>query len=135
MENVLDSVLQGVIDMAMQTSPYAQITMGALPSENGICMSASAGAANETYYNRADNYYLTVVLNGKHHQQKTVFDALTAIHKRLTRAFVYPSNEEWQVYSITTISAPTYLGRQDDGQWLYGSSLRINFYWRNLNAY
>ena len=130
MANVQDQVVQAVIAMAMQTKPYSPITLGALPTENGICMSVSAGAPSEIFYNRADNYYITVVLNGKNADQKAVFDALCAIHKRLTRAHVYPSSEEWQIYSINTISMPTYLGRQDDGQWLYGSSLRIKFYWR-----
>ena len=126
-------IQDAVIAMA-QKDTSLPIVSGALLVNDSISLTYSYGAPIETFRTRADNYRMGVTLNGKSLDQRLILDELTKIHKHLTRAYNYPSSDEWQVYAIETEAPPTYLGRQDDGHWLYGSSLNIKFYWRNLNA-
>ena len=46
--NAFDEILAAVIDMAQETKPYAAITTGALPADNGICMTWATGAPRAT---------------------------------------------------------------------------------------
>ena len=43
--NAFDEILAAVIAMAQETDPYATITAGALPADNGICMTWARGTA------------------------------------------------------------------------------------------
>ena len=73
---------------------------------------------------------ISIVLNGKHTNQKMVFDALSNIHQALTKTKQYPGTDDFQVMNIATISAPQLIGREENSQILYGSSLGVKFYWR-----
>lgn len=127
--SVLDDVLNAVIDLAQATAPYATIQIGALPTDNGISMTYGAGAPDETFLDKGATYTMHIVCNGKHTDQQTVINALSAIHEALTQATDYPKTTTWQITNIMTESAPTYLDRQPNDWWLYGSSLRIDFYY------
>lgn len=128
--SVFNDVLLNVINLAEQTKPYAHIVIGALPAENGLSIAWANGAPETTFLNKSSVIDMSAVLNGKHSNQQMVSDALGAIHKALTRHMDYPETEEYQILNIKTIGAPCYLGRENNGQWLYGSSLQIKFYWR-----
>lgn len=127
---MFSEILNAVIQMA-QTQTDIPISSGALPAMDGITMTITTGRPLETYRNRSDNYRISATLNGKSMCQQFILDELVKLHKRLTRAYNYPSTDQWQVYAIDTEVAPAYIGRQDDGAWLYGSSVEIKFYWRN----
>lgn len=109
---------------------YADISVGALPAGNGISMTVATGAPETVFLDRASEQRISVVLNGKHADQRTVSDVLGDIHAALTRRAAYPSGNLWQITAVETVSLPGYIGREDDGQWLYGSSLRIKFYFK-----
>lgn len=127
--SVYDDVLMAVLDMAQQTKPYANIVVGSMPSDKGIAM-AYANGALETYLNKAATITMTLVLNGKHSDQQTVLDALGKIHVALNTCKNYPASDAYQITNIKTISPPNYLGREENKQWLYGSSLEIQFFMR-----
>ena len=42
--NAFDEILAAVIAMAQGTDPYATITAGVLPADDGICMTWATGA-------------------------------------------------------------------------------------------
>ena len=128
--SVINDVLLAVIDMAQDTDPYADITIGALPADNGICCAISTGAADAPFLDRGCSYELSLVLNGKHYDQQTVSDALNDIHQALTQTKTYPKTDAYQITNIETASGPTYIGREENKQYLYGSSLRVRFYFR-----
>lgn len=129
--SVRDDVLTAVIALAQAVSTvYSDISRGALPADNGITMTAATGAPETTFLDKSTTEQLTVVCNGKHSNQQTVIAALDDIHAALTRATSYPSGAGWQITNVETIAAPGYIGRETNNQWLYGSSLRVKFYYR-----
>lgn len=127
---ILNDILLSVIALAQQESLFAPITVGALPATNGLCMTIGSGSDGEIYRNASAYSTLTIVFNGKNKDQSTLLDTLGRVHKRLTTNWNYPQTDEFQITAIETDAAPAYLDRDDSGEWLYGSSLRINYYRR-----
>lgn len=129
--SAFSEILAAVIGLAQATNPYATITVGALPADDGICMTYATGAPSSTFLDKGMAYQRSLVLNAKNTSQQAAQEALDAIHVALTQATTYPSGEAWQITDIETIAAPSYLSREQNSQWLYGSSLRIKFYLRS----
>lgn len=127
---VLTDVLNCVVGLVQALNPYAKVLIGPMPADNGIAMAVSTGGPIATELTKAMKYQLTLVLNGKHKDQQIVADTLNGIHEALTRRRAYPNTEAYQITNISTISAPSYIGREENDQWLYGSSLRVDFYYR-----
>ena len=126
MQSVADYVETNIDDL------YASITFGSDPPTNGICMIQSAGAPSDTHLDKGMQYRLPVVLNGKNKNQLVLLTDLTRIHEELTRKTNYAdiSTEDCQVIDIATTSTPSIIGREQNSQWVCGSSLDIFFYWR-----
>ena len=128
--NPVRAVLDTVRQLAEKTPGlYASIMIGSLPAANGLCMQIGAGAPDATFFTRSMEYRLHLVCNAKHVQQETALDALDAIHRQLTQKTVYPRSDLFQITNISTDGAPSCLGRDPDGQWLYGSSLTVRFFY------
>jgi hypothetical protein len=77
-------------------------------------------------------YRLPVVLNGKNKNQLTLLSDLIRIHAELTTRLNYQdiSTADCQVTDIATTSAPSIIGREQNSQWICGSSFDVSFYWR-----
>lgn len=132
--SVINDVLIAVINMAQATNPYAQITVGALPADNSICCAISSGYPEATFNDKGFSYDLSLVLNGKHANQQIVSDALNNIHRALTQTKTYPQTATYQINNIETTASPSYIGREENKQHLYGSSLQVRFYYRAGDA-
>lgn len=128
--SVINDVLIAVIGMTDNLNLYAPIIIGSLPTDNGLCMAIAAGGANSTFLDKGMQYVIDVVFNGKHENQQTISDTLNNVHQALTQTKNYPQTSTYQITNIETSSTPTYLDREANKQWLYGSSLRIKFYYR-----
>ena len=124
--------MDNIADAANALGLYATIVYGSDPPENGICMIQAAGAPTEKHLDANMLYRLSVLLNGKHSNQQTVLDALTSIHTMLTKRndFNDFSTSDAQVLSIMTTSSPQIIGREQNNQWIAGSSFEVSFYWR-----
>lgn len=129
-EAVQNQVLEAVVALAQATGPYASIEIGALPPDGGICMGVSGGGAVNEFMARNAVIELDVLLNGKHGEALAVSDALCLIHEALTHREEYPSGDMWQMLNISTISAPSQIEREESGQLLWGSSLRVRYFQR-----
>lgn len=127
---IFSDVLSAVIEMAADASPYSAIVFGSDPPINGLCMIPSGGMPPDTDMGKGMIYRVNVLLNGKHEDQLTVLDTLTAIHTILTKVKIYPNTDNFQILNIATTAAPSLIGREENKQWIYGSSLEISFYWR-----
>lgn len=125
--SIYNDVLLEVVNLAQKTQPYSDIVIGSMPPENGISMAYSSGSL-ETYLDKKAAVTMSVVLNGKHNNQQTVLDSLGKIHTYLNMQKTYPETDSFQIVNILTTSPPSYLGREENSQWLYGSSLAIRFY-------
>lgn len=119
-------VLDALRSMAGETNPYAAVTVGALPPQNGLCLAVSAGRAGVRTLSGGGCVTLDVTLNAKHENQRTAMDALCTIHEALTRRADLPCGEGWQMIAVRTAAAPSYLDREG-GQWLYGSALSVEY--------
>ena len=128
----ISDIMENVATAAETTTPYAQIVYGSDPPENGICMMQNGGFATEDHLNTGKLYTLPVLLNGKHESQQTLLNALTAIHVRLTKTHDHTDlgTEDVQVIAVRTTAAPMIVGREQNNQWIAGSSFEIDFYWR-----
>lgn len=127
---VYDEVLNAVCDLAQIDGLYADIKIGSDPPENGICMIMSGGSPAVVNLATDMLFRKSILINGKHKNQQTVLEALGAIHEALTKTFQYPSTDDWRIIDIETESAPTLIGRGENSQWIYGSSVSVSFYWR-----
>jgi hypothetical protein len=126
---MFDEVLQAVRALAEEhASPYTAIDHGAMPAENGLAMYPGPGYLAERHFDRGGIYTVNVVLNGKHSNLGVMLPAMSNIHMRLTMLREYPSGEDWKILSIETATPPNLLGKEDSGQWLYGSILSVQFY-------
>lgn len=121
-----DDILQAVIDMA-EAAAGVPIVTGSMPPDEGIAMTGSS-APTSIFLDVGSDERMTVVVNGKSRDQKTVIRRLEAIHSGLTRRHDFPSGSGWQIYAIESISSPRLLGREQNSMWLYASSMlvRIN---------
>ena len=127
--SVYNDVLMAVIDLMNETNPYSRIVVGSDIPANGICVLPTP-ATPRTFFDKNTDMEWTIALNGKNADQLTVFEALSKIHTSLTRRKDYPSDTNYQIYDISTVASPRLIGRQENDQWIYGSSLRIRFYMR-----
>lgn len=142
--SVINDVLLAVIGMAEEVlypteetpkkgetrDPFTVINIGALPADDKICMSISGGWPEHTFNDKGMEYELNLVLNGKHSSQQTVSNALNDIHQGLTQTKDYPQDTDYQITNIETTASPNYIGREENKQYLYGSSLKVRFYYR-----
>lgn len=120
-----DEVLQAVIDMAEAAAGTAIVT-GSLPPDNGIAMTGQA-SSDPIFLDIGSNERMNILCNGKNRDQKTVIRQLDAIHRALTRRKDFPCGDGWQIYAIETTSSPRLIGKEQNSQWIYGSSLAVKF--------
>lgn len=125
--SVYDDVLQAVVGLANDTTSYAVVTIGSLPADNGICMAWGPGSLN-TFLNKKAAVTMTAVLNAKNTNQQAALDALSNIHTALNMMTTYPTADNFQITNIETNGPPSYLSREQNSQWLYGSSLKVKFF-------
>lgn len=120
-------ILDEIIAM-VQGRVTLPIYKAALPAEESIAMDVGPGGPERILLNRSTLESVSVVINGKSRDMQKVRGELDAIHRALTRAAKYASNDDYQIYSVETTSAPRYAGREPGDQWLFVSSVTVKFY-------
>lgn len=132
MGSFIDGVMQNIANAIDGLDLYASVVFGSDPPDSGICLIQGPSAPVDTHLDKGMIYRLPVVLNGKNKNQLTLLDDLTKAHASLTRKLDYSdiSTADCQVIDITTTAAPSIIGREQNSQWLCGSSFDVYFYWR-----
>ena len=125
--SVYNDVLAAVQGLAAQAAPGELLIIGSMPPENGISIAWAGGYLN-TFVDKRAAVEMSVVLNAKNTDQEKAAALLSDIHTSLNMRKEYPAAENFQIYNIETSSAPSYLGREENEHWLYGSSLTVKFY-------
>lgn len=115
-------------------SPFTAIVNGTMPEENGLAIFIASGAETKAFF-KGGTYEISIVLNGKHSNLQTLINTLSTIHINLSGMnFINTTSfygDLWQIIKISTSSAPTYIDKEvSSNQWIYGSSLRIEFYYK-----
>ena len=128
----ISELIDNIAAAAENTQPYAQIVYGSDPPYNGLCMIPSSTFPTQTHLNKGMIYELPIVLNGKNDDQQLLLDDIMRIHETLTRRTSYSDiSTVWcQVVDIATTALPSIIGREQNKQWVCGSSLTVKFYWR-----
>lgn len=122
-DRVLDSIVQ-----IIQPWTDMPVRRAVLPVGEGVSLEKSTSGVIGTALDRSTIEEMTCVLNAKSQDLKKAREALGVMHQRLTRLAEYPNNADWQITAIETVSGPTEIGREANGFWLVGSSIRVKFY-------
>lgn len=122
-----DEIIEALQKM-IQALVSGPVVIGSMPPLNGFAVSFTGGAPFETFRCLTTNEDLPIVFNGKGADQSALASTMDAVHHALTTAKTLPYTAKWQIYAIETTAAPNLVGREENINWLYGSSFRIKFY-------
>lgn len=126
-----DEILEALITM-VQGLVSMPVAAGSIPPDEGYAIGLAGGGPLETFRTLESNQSLPIVFNGKSSNQQTVSSEMDAVHFLLTQARNLPFSDTWQIYAIETTSAPQLIGREQNQNWVYGSSFQVKFYARRL---
>lgn len=126
--SVYSDVLQAVVNL-INTETQQTVVIGPLPPDNGVSIAWASNAYN-SFMSRNATVDMTAVLNSKDTSQQAAMDVLGEIHTTISNMKNFPSADNYQITDITTATGPNYIGREENNQWLYGSSLRVKFFIR-----
>ena len=127
--SVYTDVLNAIVGMTTDLGLYSSVIIGPMPTDNGIAIAWANGTLN-TFMNKNADVEMSAVLNAKNTSQQVALDALGTIHTALNMTKTYPSADNFQITNMETSSAAAYLGREENSQYLYGSSRRVKFFLR-----
>lgn len=126
--SALQTAFEALCDLVISHQDvYPTYSIGAMPEADSIVMQISAGGEENVGLDLCGDMNLDVVVNAKHRFQREAFDALADIHHFATRLKELPRGDGWQLLSISTSSAPTFIERDSD-QFLYGSGLEVHLH-------
>lgn len=126
--SVLNVAVEWVINAINAMDNFATMTRGALGTADGLACEIAPSVAFEVYYDKNSFMPLTLALNGKHSNLKTLSDTLNNIMDTLTRAKEYASGDGWEIVDITCGNLPRIIGREDNGSWLMACDLVVKIY-------
>lgn len=126
--SVYDDVLTSVIETMQSAGTDDNIYIGSLPPDNALSVTWASGSYNAFLNKSTAAIELSLVFNGKNTVEQTLSDHMGTIHQYLSTLTQYPITDTFQITNIQTISPPTLIGREENNQILYGSSLEVKFY-------
>lgn len=116
----MQHMIQGIIG--------ENVVVGSIPPLNGYAVGGVGGSPIEIFRPLTSNENLPVLFNGKSSNQQLLMQNMERVHHILTTSKALPYNENWQIYAIETTSAPSLIGREQNKNWIYGSSFRVKFF-------
>lgn len=104
------------------------VVIGSVPPLEGYAVGMVSGAPLETFRTLTTNESFPVLFNGKSADQGAVATDMEKVHQLLTTSKILPFTDEWQIYAIETTASPSLIGREENRNWVYGSSFRVKYY-------
>lgn len=120
--------LDALIDLAETTNPFAAIVRGPLTAAPSIAMEAAESDITR-HMDRNEAVRTAVVINAKHPNMATAYEAVRAIQHKLTHLPEFSSGEGWRIVDVWADDFPRLIGREDDNTWLYATSLTASIYY------
>ena len=108
------------------------VMVGSVPPLEGYAVGMVSGAPIETFRTLTTNESFPVLFNGKSADQNSVAADMEKVHRVLTTSKILPFTGEWQVYAIETTASPSLIGREENRNWVYGSSFRVKYYQKGV---
>ena len=124
----LNLAIEAVMDLIDSMGNFALITRGALGIDNGLCCEISPSNAQEVYLDKGAYFEITLALNGKHDDLRTLSDTLNNIMDTLTMAKSYPTAGEYDIVDISNGIMPRVIGRESNNQWLMACDIIVKIY-------
>ena len=124
----INLAIEAVATLINAMKPFANITRGALGTDNGLSCEIAPSNAQEVYLDKNAYCFITLAINGKHTNMQTLSDTLNNIMDTLTRATSYPSGTGWQIVDITYGTMPRVIGRENNNAWLMACDIVIKLY-------
>lgn len=116
-----------VLNLA-QAAVTPSIVIGPLPPLDGISMALTSGSTDTTSLDKGQRQTVSIVINAKSSNQQNALEWLALIHEALTLTESYPSGTNWQITNIESSELPSYIDREQNDQYLYGSAVRVYYY-------
>lgn len=126
--SAINLAIESVMDMIDALNLFAPITRGALGISNSLCCEIAPSIPESVYMNKESYIPLTLAINGKHDDLRTLSDAMNTITDTLSRKTVYTSGNGWQIVDITSGNLPRVIGREDNNSWVMACDLVIKLY-------
>lgn len=108
------------------------VVIGSVPPLEGYAVGMVSGAPIETFRTLTTNESFPVLFNGKSADQGAVTADMEQVHQLLTTSKILPFTDVWQVYAIETTASPSLIGREENKNWIYGSSFRVKYYQKGV---
>ena len=124
----INIAVENVIALINEMQNFATMTRGALGIGNGLTCEIAPSVPETTFYDKNVYIPLTLALNGKHSDLRTLSDTLNDIMDTLTRRTEYPSGNGWQIVDIVNGNLPRVIAREDNNLWLMACDLVIKIY-------
>lgn len=128
MTSKINLAVESVIDLINGMGNFATMTRGALGASAGLSCEIAPSMPSETYMDKNDYTPITLALNGKHPNLKTVTDAMNDIADTLSRMTEYPSGNGWEIVDISKGSISRVIGRDEKNLWLIACDLIVKLY-------
>ena len=124
----INLAVESVITLINAMDNFATMTRGALGISNSLSCEIAPSNAVEVYYDKNSYIALTLAINGKHSDLRTLSDTLNNIMDTLTRSKSYPSGNGWEIVDITGGIQPRIIGREEQNLWLMACDLVVKIY-------
>lgn len=122
---ILTRVMESVMTLIDGLNLYTPITRGALGTGNSLTCEVAPSNPDTVFLDKNQYIILDVTINGKHDDLEILTNAMNKIHEDLTWMTNYPSDTDWRITDICTMTEPQIIGREDDGKWIQASALLV----------
>ena len=126
--SVLNLAIESVMTEIDKLHSYAPITRGALGTGNGLACEIAPSYTETVFMDKNSYEPITLALNGKDFDLRTLSDTLNHILDTLSRAKSYPSGNGWEIVDITKGLLPRIIGREDNNAYLMAADLVVKIY-------
>ena len=126
--SVINSAVEAVMDLIDDLDLFSTISRGALGTGHNLVCEIGPSQPTEVYLDKNQYIILDLTINGKHNNLETLSDDMNKIHESLTMRKEYPSDTNWEIVDIATMTEPQKIGREDSNVWIMASSLAVKVY-------
>lgn len=126
--SVLNLAIEAIMDLIDQMNNFSSIFRGALGTDYGLCCEIVPTAPESVFMDKNSYTPVTLAINGKHHDLRTLSDTLNNICDSLPRMRSYPSGNGWEIVDITAGAMPQIIGRETNNDYLMSCDIVIKLY-------
>jgi hypothetical protein len=126
--SILNLAVESVMDLIDGLNNFADITRGALGTTPSLSCEIAPYTPLTVFMDKNTYHELTLTINGKHADLRTLSDTLNNIIDSLTRKTSYPYGNGWEIVDITSGTMPRIIGREENSEWLMAGDIVIKLY-------